>query len=310
MKADDLNSNRFVLDTRAASDLRLKMKEDPQAGLKQAAQQFEGMLLQMMLKSMRDATPQDGLLSNDQTRFYTAILDQQLAQNLSAKGALGFAKLIEQQLGQNLAGGSGNAASASLGALQQLLADKAAASSAAPFAGGAERIRSRAGVSGDSAGISESSRDFVNRVWPHAVDAAKTLGVPPQFLVAHSALESGWGKSEIRAPDGSPTYNIFGVKAGRSWQGASVEVQTTEYVDGVAQSARESFRVYGSYGEAFQDYANLLRGSSRFSNVVGKQDGMQFARALQQSGYATDPLYAEKLGRIIGGTTLRQALAG
>lgn len=85
MKADDLNSNRFVLDTRAASDLRLKMKEDPQAGLKQAAQQFEGMLLQMMLKSMRDATPEDGLLNNDQTRFYTAILDQQVAQNLSAK---------------------------------------------------------------------------------------------------------------------------------------------------------------------------------------------------------------------------------
>ncbi len=310
MKADDLNSNRFVLDTRAASDLRLKMKEDPQAGLKQAAQQFEGMLLQMMLKSMRDATPQDGLLNNDQTRFYTAILDQQLAQNLSAKGALGFAKLIEQQLGQNLAGGGSDPASASLAALQQLLVDKGAASSAASFAGGAERIRGGAGVSGDSTGISESSRDFVNRVWPHAVDAAKTLGVPPHFLVAHSALESGWGKSEIRAPDGSPTYNIFGVKAGRSWQGASVEVQTTEYVDGVAQSTRESFRAYGSYGEAFQDYANLLRGSSRFSNVVGQQDGMQFARALQQSGYATDPLYAEKLGRIIGGTTLRQALAG
>ena len=311
MKAEDLNSNRFVLDTRTASDLRLKLKEDPQAGLKQAAQQFESMLLQMMLKSMRDATPQDGLLNNDQTRFYTAILDQQLAQNLSAKGALGFAKLIEQQLGQNPAAANGDATSASLGLLQQLIAEKGTASSAAPFASGAERIRGLSGASGESStGISESGRDFVNRVWPHAVDAAKTLGVPPHFLVAHSALESGWGKSEIRAPDGSSTYNVFGVKAGRSWQGASVEVQTTEYVDGVAQSAREKFRVYGSYGEAFQDYANLLRGSPRFSSVVGQQDGMQFARSLQQSGYATDPLYAEKLGRIIGGATLRQALAG
>jgi flagellar protein FlgJ len=128
--------------------------------------------------------------------------------------------------------------------------------------------------------------------------------------VAHSALESGWGKSEIRKADGSPTYNLFGVKAGRSWQGPTVEVQTTEYVDGVAQSLREKFRVYGSYAESFRDYASLLRNNARFSGVLGQQDGTQFARSLQQSGYATDPMYADKLGRIINGPTLRQALVG
>jgi len=310
MKAEDLNASRFVLDTKTTSDLRLKLKQDPQAGLKQAAQQFEGMLLQMMLKSMRDATPQDSLMDSDQTRFFTSILDQQLAQNLSSQGKLGFAKLIEQQLGRNLVPGTGDAVS-SLGQLQQALVERRTASSAASLAGGAERIRgTRESAVDTSAGSAAGGSDFVNRVWPHAVEAAKSLGVPPHFLVAHSALESGWGKSEIRAPDGSPTYNVFGIKAGRSWQGASVEVQTTEYVDGVAQTAREKFRVYGSYGEAFQDYANLLRGSPRFSGVLGQQDGTQFARSLQQSGYATDPLYADKLGRIIGGTTLRQALVG
>ena len=97
MKAEDLNAKRFVLDLNASADLRAKIKQDPQAGLKQAAQQFEGMLLQMMLKSMRDATPQDGLLNSDQTRFFSSLHDQQLAQNLA--GRLGFAKLIEQQLG-------------------------------------------------------------------------------------------------------------------------------------------------------------------------------------------------------------------
>ncbi len=311
MKAEDLNASRFVLDTKTTSDLRLKLKQDPQAGLKQAAQQFEGMLLQMMLKSMRDATPQDSLMNSDQTRFFTSILDQQLAQNLSSEGRLGFAKLIEQQLGRNLVPGAGDALSSSLGQLQQALAERRAASSAASIAGGAERVRGvRESAVDGSTGSSTSGGDFVNRVWPHAVEAARSLGVPPHFLVAHSALESGWGKSEIRTPDGSPTYNVFGIKAGRSWQGASVEVQTTEYVDGVAQTAREKFRVYGSYGEAFQDYANLLRGSPRFSGVLGQQDGTQFARSLQQSGYATDPLYADKLGRIIGGTTLRQALVG
>jgi flagellar protein FlgJ len=316
MKAEDLNANRFVLDQKANADLKAKIKQDPQGGLKQAAQEFEGMMLQMMLKSMRDATPQDGLMDSDQTRFFTSIMDQQLAQNLSAQGKLGFAKLIEKQLGRNLVSGSTIDPGASFDALQQSLLQQQAASTGTKFtAGGAERIRRASETVSDPANISASGApgsgsDFVNRIWPHAVDAAKNLGVPPQFLVAHSALESGWGKSEIRAADGSPSYNLFGVKAGRSWQGASVDVQTTEYVNGVAQSVREKFRVYGSYSEAFGDYANLLKNNARFSGVLGQQDGTQFARSLQQSGYATDPAYADKLGRIINGTTLRQALAG
>ena len=308
MKAEDSTAPGFVFDTKTTADLRLKLKQDPQTGLKQAAQQFEGMLLQMVLKSMRDATPQDGLMSSDQTRFFTSMLDQQVAQSLAAKGTLGFAKLIEQHLSQS-ATSDIDAMGVTLTRLQQSFAERQAASSAASLAGVGSNARlsrnETAGADGSS-----SERDFVNRVWPHAVEAASSLGVQPHFLVAHAALESGWGKSEIRLPDGSSSFNLFGIKAGRGWQGASVEVPTTEYVNGVAQTVRESFRVYGSYGEAFQDYANLLRGNSRFSGVLGQQDGTQFARSLQQSGYATDPLYADKLSRIIGGATLRQALIG
>jgi flagellar protein FlgJ len=321
MKADDLNTQHFVLDLKAGSDLRARLRKDPEAGLKQAAQQFEGMLLQMMLKSMRDATPQDGLLDSDQSRFYTSIMDQQLAQNLSSQGKMGFAKLIEQQLGRSMAAGTADAAvdpAAALDALQKsLLAQHAANSAGAATGAGAERIRSAPvstpGAAVSSAVSSESAgnpQDFVNRVWPQAVEAAKAIGVPAQFLVAHAALESGWGKSEIRTADGSPSYNLFGIKAGRNWQGPSAEVQTTEYVNGVAHPARERFRVYGSYAESFADYASLLRNNARFSGVLGQQDGTQFANSLQQSGYATDPQYADKLGRIINGATLRQALAG
>ena len=313
MKAEDLNAKRFVLDLNASAELRARIRQDPQAGLKQAAQQFEGMLLQMMLKSMRDATPQDGMMESDQTRFFTSILDQQLAQDLSAQGDLGFAAQIEQQLGRASALGGTDAASP-IDALQQSLLLRQAANSSARFAGGgAER---NYGVRGAGAAAVQGSADagnpgeFVNRVWPHAVDAANAIGVPPQFLIAQSALESAWGKSEIRRADGSPSYNLFGVKAGRSWQGATVEVQTTEYVNGEPQQMREKFRVYESYAESFNDYANLVRNNARFSGVVGQQDGTQFARSLQQSGYATDPMYADKLSRIINGTTLRQALAG
>lgn len=312
MKAEDLNANHFVLDLKAGADLRTRIKQDPQAGLKQAAQQFEGMLLQMMLKSMRDATPQDGLLNSDQTRFFTSILDQQLAQNLSTQSGLGFAAQIEQQLGRATPGGADPALP--LEALQQSLLLRQAANSSARFAGGgAERnyggVRDATAARAGSA-ESASPEEYVNRVWPHAVEAANSIGVPPQFLIAQSALETGWGKSEIRRADGSPSYNLFGVKAGRNWQGETVEVTTTEYVNGEPQQMREKFRVYKSYAESFNDYAALIRNNARFSSVLGEQDGMQFARSLQQSGYATDPMYAEKLSRIINGTTLRQALAG
>ncbi|MBN8492654.1 MAG: glucosaminidase domain-containing protein [Burkholderiales bacterium] len=113
----------------------------------------------------------------------------------------------------------------------------------------------------------------------------------------------------VRA-DGSPSYNLFGIKAGKSWNGATAEATTTEYVNGQPQQSVERFRAYGSYEEAFRDYANLLRNNSRFSAVIGSQDGTEFAKRLQQAGYATDPMYADKLSRIINGPALRQALIG
>ena len=70
------------------------------------------------------------------------------------------------------------------------------------------------------------------------------------------------------------------------------------------------FRAYGSYEESFKDYAALLRSSPRYGDVIGSQDGTEFARRLQQAGYATDPMYADKLTRIINGPSLRQALIG
>ena len=312
MKAEDLNAKHFVLDLKAGAELRTRIKQDPQAGLNQAAQQFEGMLLQMMLKSMRDATPQDGLLNSDQTRFFTSILDQQLAQNLSMQSGLGFTEQIKQQLGRATAS-AGTDPGSPLESLQQSLLLWQAANSSVRLAGaGAERnygVRdATAGYVGGAA--LTSPEEYVNRVWPHAVEAANSIGVPPQFLIAQSALETGWGKSEIRRADGSPSYNLFGVKAGRNWQGETVEVTTTEYVNGEPKQMREKFRVYNSYAESFNDYAGLIRNNARFSGVLGQQDGTQFARSLQQSGYATDPMYADKLSRIINGTTLRQALAG
>jgi flagellar protein FlgJ len=129
-------------------------------------------------------------------------------------------------------------------------------------------------------------------------------------MVAQAALETGWGRAELRRADGTPSHNLFNIKAGSDWKGAVVEVPVKEYANGRAYTENARFRAYGSYEEAFRDYANLLRNSPRYAEVLGQQDGAGFARSLQQAGYATDPMYADKLARIISGSTLRSALAG
>lgn len=318
MKSADISSQRFVLDMKSAQDLRTKLKQDPQAGLKEAAKQFEGMFLQMMLKAMRDATPQDGMFHSDATRFYTSVLDQQMATQLGASGQLGFARQIENQLGRTMMGAVASSVRENSPGLSAVKTFSGQPAMPAAALQGAERVA--AAVAGNvpaeaamplaGGAVSPAAREFVNRVWPSAVEASRSTGVPAHFLVAHAALETGWGKSEIRRADGSTSHNLFGIKAGRSWQGESVEAATTEYVNGVAQSTRERFRAYGSYTESFRDYASLLANNPRYSGVLGQKDGTAFAQSLQQAGYATDPMYAEKLTRIIYGNTLRQALLG
>jgi len=312
--------NRAAFDVRSAQDLRSEFAKNPQAGLKAAAQQFETLFLQMVMKSMRDTVPDDGMLNSDQSKFYTSLLDQQMAQTMATSGkGVGFAKLIEQQLGRSFAAATDSPSTAGVAnaAADPLplaapdgrhLQYKTVLSSLPTSA--AYQKPDVLALPASSAEAPASSKEFVNRVWPHAVEASRSTGVPPQFLVAHSALESGWGRAEIRRSDGSSSFNLFGIKAGKNWNGQTVEATTTEYVDGKPQQVVERFRAYGSYEEAFRDYANLLRNSSRYSAVIGSQDGTEFAKRLQQAGYATDPMYADKLSRIINGPALRQALIG
>ncbi|WP_371324737.1 flagellar assembly peptidoglycan hydrolase FlgJ [Dechloromonas sp. ZY10] len=312
--------NRAAFDVQGAQDLRRQLRDNSPESLKAAAQQFESMFLQMVLKSMRDTVPQDGLLDSDQTRFYNGLLDQQMAQNLASSGrGIGFARLIEQQLGRHLGGeGSETAKAADLlnGLPPNMIAPLDAVQhrqtpanfpSSASYAAVSRIGNEPVGRAGDG---DSAAKDFVARVWPHALEASRSTGIPPQFLVAHAALESGWGKSEPRQANGSNSHNLFGIKAGVSWTGGVAEAGTTEFVNGQAQQSVERFRAYSSYAEAFRDYAALLRNNPRYSGVIGAQDGTEFARRLQQAGYATDPMYADKLSRIISGPTLRQALIG
>ena len=270
-------SGSLAANPQSLDKLRAQAKQSPDQALKAAAQQFETVFMNMMLKSMRDATPQDGMFDNEQTKMFTGMLDQQLAQNLSSRG-IGLADMLVKQLGR----------SPGSGAVQQVLpqtppALQASQASAVP-----------------SAYSENFQQDFVRQLTPFAIQASRETGVPAQLMLGQAALESGWGRREIRMPDGGSSYNLFGIKASGNWNGKVAEVTTTEYHNGVPSKQVEKFRAYGSYAEAFSDYAHLLRDNPRYAKVLQEGQGAPAAaHALQRAGYATDPNYADKLVKVM-----------
>lgn len=303
-------SDQFAVDVNGLNALKRQARANSPESNKAVARQFEALFLQTVLKAMRDATPHDGIFDSEQSRMYESMLDQQLAQVLTTKGAgTGLAAMIEKQLSR------ANVDPQELGDLPLIPTARpyplpaAPAGIPLPQASPALPVNPSSAIVPPTDSAAQASHDFVDRLWPHALEASRTTGIPAHFMVAQAALETGWGKSEPRFADGRSSFNLFGIKAGKSWNGPTVSVSTSEVVAGVAQKSIESFRVYASYAEAFRDYANLLTANPRYANVVGSRDAASFTRNLQQSGYASDPMYAAKLMRIIGGSTLRNSLS-
>jgi flagellar protein FlgJ len=158
-----------------------------------------------------------------------------------------------------------------------------------------------AAVMGDGADASPDQQAFLDSIAPWAREAADKLGVAPELVSAHAALESGWGQRPLRNPDGSSTHNLFGIKAGASWHGGVAESATTEYVGGAALKTSARFRAYPDQASAFRDYAQMLIDNPRFRGALGAgNDAQAFAAGLAKGGYATDPSYAAKLTRLAG----------
>ncbi|BBP63926.1 MULTISPECIES: flagellar assembly peptidoglycan hydrolase FlgJ [Pseudomonas] len=141
--------------------------------------------------------------------------------------------------------------------------------------------------------------EFVNAMLPMAKEAADRIGVDPRYLVAQAALETGWGKSVMRQPDGSSSHNLFGIKASQNWKGDSARAITSEFRNGEMVKETAEFRSYASYRDSFHDLVNLLQSNSRYQDVLKSADNPeQFVRELQKAGYATDPNYARKISHI------------
>jgi flagellar protein FlgJ len=268
----------FFADFQGLAALKNDAKQQAPAALKEAARQFESLFTQMLLKSMREANKsfgEDSMFGSDQADMYQDMFDDQMALQMSKGKGLGLAEMLVRQL-------QGGVQSP-----EQTAAPAAAAPSALsePSA-----IRHPLSVSKD---------DFIRDMRPHAERAAREIGVDPNALLAQAALETGWGRTMPCNAQGECSFNLFGIKAGSQWSGATVNVPTLEFESGIPVRKVERFRAYGSPADSFRDYAALIGGSSRYANARGTGENVEaFASALQQGGYATDPNYAQKIAAV------------
>jgi flagellar protein FlgJ len=279
-----------ALDTSAATtytDINglAALKKDPNSpeAISAVAQQVEALFLQMMLKSMRDASAAEETDSNEMG-MYQDMFDKQVALSISQHADLGIGRLLKRQLAGRPAPGSVKLSSG-------------------------ESVPAALSIGVPTAAIAHSPAEFVSRVMPSIQRAAGALGIDPQGMLAQAALETGWGQRLPRAADGSSSHNLFGIKAGNEWTGARATADSMEVLDGVATPRRTAFRAYASVEESINDFANLLKNSPRYKDVIaGGGNAGAYIAAMGNSGYATDPDYGNKLNQILGSDTLQAAL--
>jgi flagellar protein FlgJ len=254
-----VNANDF----RQLAALRRDARADDPAALREVARQFESIFTKMMLDSMRAASFGDPMFGSEQGDMYQGIMDDQLAVEMSQGRGIGLADMLIHQLSHGAVAGSGGLTSPGL-------------EKSLPVS-------------------DQAKQSFIDKMLPQASAAGRELGVDPRAIIAQAALETGWGTSEPADANGT-SHNLFGIKAGAHWQGASVASGTTEYASGVAGDEVARFRGYASEKDSVNDYVSLLRDNPRYAPALNTGgDVRAFATALQKGGYATDPNYANKL---------------
>ena len=281
-------TNALAIDIRSLNNLKYEAGTANSAQTtREAAKQFESLFMRELIKSMRDATMKSGLMEGGQADLGQDMLDQQLSVTMSGMQG-GLSEAISRQLSRQMGGGDPAFSVPSTVSLQQA-APRAAAEPASTPAQSTTQVP-------------KGRDDFVQHLSSTADRVAQESGIPASFMLGQAGHETGWGKSEIRNKDGSTSFNLFGIKAGKGWTGKVAEVTTTEYVNGTPRKVTAKFRAYDSYEDSFRDYAKLITESPRYEKAQATAktgSAVAYASELQKAGYATDPEYAKKLSGAI-----------
>ena len=315
------DSAQIYTDLSGVRQLQAQSKTDKAGALKNIAHQFESMMVQMMMKSMRDANTvfADGdMTSSSDEKFYQDMFDNQLSLSLSQGRGLGIAEALLRQLQGRGGVAKADVADASnagepavnrnvstVERVQSLIKSVAATPADNPRITAAiqDTLQQLFGTAsaGDTAPeknieFDGTRQSFVESLRPLAQRIAAKLGIDSDVLLSQSALETGWGQKVIQCADGSSSFNFFNIKADANWKGAVVKVPTVEYHNGVAVREWASFRAYNSPEESFSDYARLIGENPRYQDALECGDNPRaYVKALADAGYATDPGYTTKI---------------
>lgn len=310
--SDAVINNSFSQARAAAStdeldSLRQRAFKDDKSALREAAQQFESIFTGMVLKSMRQANAifeEDSLMNSRYTGMYRDMYDQQLSKDMAKQGSLGLADMLVQQFG----GGDENFTAASvlrdgsnLESARRLAKERALAVGVDATAATGRNEQTGGVPAGKYYGSQRhqgfaNPEQFIEQLYPHARAAAEKAGLAPEALLAHAALETGWGQRMVPGSQQGSSNNLFNIKADKRWQGDKAHVMTLEFDGGVAKKEQAAFRVYGSVQESFDDFVQFLQEHPRYQQALQAGTNVkEFSEALQQAGYATDPDYAEKI---------------
>jgi len=285
MASDNIQFNvKHYTDIQGLTSLKGKLKNNTHLARKEVAQQFESLMVQMMLKSMRSANKAftDGEGHSDAFDIYQDLFDKQIS--LSTSG-LGLAKQIESYL-------------------KRISPEPAEENSDSGSINDQIRLKPEATVqksphtekqSGTNP-LFNSSSEFVQKLWSFAKSAADKLGLNPKVLLAQAALETSWGKSIVSHPEKGTTYNLFNIKADQGWHKNRTETYTLEEKDGIFKKEKAAFRAYNSFEESFNDYVHFIKSNPRYTKAREyAHDPVRYLQQLQEANYATDQHYAEKI---------------
>lgn len=279
-----LNDTKFNVrnytDIQGLASLKGQLKTNPEMATKEVARQFEALMVQMMLKSMRDAGKAfkaEGQ-HNDAFDMYQDLFDKQISMSVSD---FGLAKQIESYLKKTMPTDAKTPPEKSTGAVLR------AAKPAAP----------RQAV--EKTNSFTDQKDFINKLWGYAQQAAQLLKLDPKVLLAQAALETNWGKKIISCPEQGSSMNLFNIKADKSWDKAHIQTFSLEEKEGIMHKAAASFRAYPSYEDSFKDYVQFLKNNPRYTKALQQSnDPERYLQSLQEAHYATDSQYKDKIMRV------------
>jgi flagellar protein FlgJ len=279
-----------ALSTKALADLKAMAKENPQQNAAAVAHQFESLLVGLVLKESHKDNLGGKLFENHATELAQELLDQEIGLHVAQKANLGFERFLTQGIAQREPGHSSlQAASHFLHPLDRGI-HAVEMPQSAKGAISAQRVGSNL-----FEGQPWSREAFVAALQAPIASVAARLGVDSHALMAQAALESGWGRRILQLPDGQSSFNVFNIKADKSWPGPAVEAASVEEEGGIAVLRTSRFRVYGSLQEGIADYANFLDRNPRYQEALRQRDAAGYITALAQAGYATDGQYASKV---------------